>query len=169
MIGISGGEFGVRRPFTAYDMKARQERLAGYTDGTGRPARCSIPKDHRSRQACRQGFLAQDLERRPMEDRRRHHWGWYSFDPALNLVYYGTGNPDLEPEAAPGRQQVVHDDLRARSRYRHGRWVYQMTPHDEWDYDGVNEMILADQQFKGAGAQASDAFRPQRLRLHARS
>jgi PQQ-dependent dehydrogenase (methanol/ethanol family) len=30
-----------------------------------------------------------------------------------------------------------------------GKWVYQMTPHDEWDYDGVNEMILTDQQFKG--------------------
>ncbi len=29
------------------------------------------------------------------------------------------------------------------------KWVYQMTPHDEWDYDGVNEMILADQQIGG--------------------
>ena len=28
-----------------------------------------------------------------MEDRRRHHWGWYSYDPKLNLMYYGTGNP----------------------------------------------------------------------------
>ena len=30
------------------------------------------------------------------------------------------------------------------------KWVYQMTPHDEWDYDGVNEMILSDQQIGGA-------------------
>ena len=30
------------------------------------------------------------------------------------------------------------------------KWVYQMTPHDQWDYDGVNEMILADQQINGA-------------------
>ena len=29
------------------------------------------------------------------------------------------------------------------------KWVYQMTPHDEWDYDGVNEMILADQTIDG--------------------
>ncbi len=29
------------------------------------------------------------------------------------------------------------------------KWVYQMTPHDEWDYDGVNEMILTDQQIGG--------------------
>ena len=29
------------------------------------------------------------------------------------------------------------------------KWAYQMTPHDEWDYDGVNEMILADIPVKG--------------------
>ena len=29
------------------------------------------------------------------------------------------------------------------------KWVYQMTPHDQWDYDGVNEMILADQTING--------------------
>ena len=29
------------------------------------------------------------------------------------------------------------------------KWVYQMTPHDEWDYDGVNEMILVDQTIDG--------------------
>ena len=39
------------------------------------------------------------------------------------------------------------------------KWVYQMTPHDEWDYDGVNEMILSDQTIGGAAAQAADAFR----------
>ena len=33
------------------------------------------------------------------------------------------------------------------------KWVYQMTPHDEWDYDGVNEMILADQEIGGTDAQ----------------
>ena len=32
------------------------------------------------------------------------------------------------------------------------KWVYQMTPHDQWDYDGVNEMILADQEIGGQHA-----------------
>ena len=41
-------------------------------------------------------------------------WGWYSYDKALNLMYYGTGQPvDLEPVATPGRQQVVDDHLGA--------------------------------------------------------
>ena len=49
-------------------------------------------------------------------------WGWMSYDPDLNLIYYGIGQPQhLEPGAAPGRQQVVDDDLRARCRHRHGQ------------------------------------------------
>ena len=48
------------------------------------------------------------------------------------------------------------------------KWVYQMTPHDEWDYDGVNEMILADMDIGGQDAQGPRPLRPQRLRLHAR-
>jgi hypothetical protein len=46
------------------------------------------------------------------------------------------------------------------------KWVYQMTPHDEWDYDGVNEMILTDQQIGGQTRKLLDALRPQRARLH---
>ena len=48
------------------------------------------------------------------------------------------------------------------------KWVYQMTPHDEWDYDGVNEMILADQNIGGTDAQDARSLRSQRLRLYAR-
>ena len=46
------------------------------------------------------------------------------------------------------------------------KWVYQMTPHDEWDFDGVNEMILADKPFKGQEIASCRAFRSQWLRLH---
>ena len=38
------------------------------------------------------------------------------------------------------------------------KWVYQMTPHDEWDYDGVNEMILTDQDHRRQSKEAADAF-----------
>ena len=48
------------------------------------------------------------------------------------------------------------------------KWVYQMTPHDEWDYDGVNEMILADQNIGGTRRASAGAFRSQWLRLYAR-
>ncbi len=40
------------------------------------------------------------------------------------------------------------------------KWFYQMTPHDEWDFDGINEMILTDQEIDGERPQAADPFRP---------
>ena len=48
-------------------------------------------------------------------------WGWYSYDPKLNLVYYGTGNPGTwNPAQRPGDNQLVDDPVRARPRHRHG-------------------------------------------------
>lgn len=72
-------------------------------------------------------------------------WGWLSYDPDLDLVYYGSGNPGTwNPLQRPGDNKWT-DTIFARSPETGvARWVYQMTPHDEWDYDGVNEMILAD-------------------------
>ena len=39
------------------------------------------------------------------------------------------------------------------------KWVYQMTPHDEWDYDGVNEMVLVDKDMPGSSGKLLVAFR----------
>ena len=40
------------------------------------------------------------------------------------------------------------------------KWVYQMTPHDEWDYDGINEMILTDQKIDGKDRKNAHPLRP---------
>ena len=95
-------------------------------------------------------------------------WGWYSYDPELNLIYYGSGNPSTwNPKQRPGDNKWSMTILARDPDTGVAKWVYQMTPHDEWDYDGVNEMILADQKIDGKDAQAADPLRPQRLRLHA--
>ena len=95
-------------------------------------------------------------------------WGWYSYDKALNLVYYGTGNPShLEPGAAPRRQQVVDDDLRARRRHRHGEVGL---PDDAVRRVGLRRRQRDDpgrHQRQGQADQGAGALRPQRLRLHA--
>src|SRR5260370_430054 len=78
-------------------------------------------------------------------------WGWMSYDPALNLVYYGSGNPSTwNPKQRPGDNKWSMTIFARNPDTGLARWVYQMTPHDEWDYDGVNEMILSDQQVGGA-------------------
>jgi PQQ-dependent dehydrogenase (methanol/ethanol family) len=72
-------------------------------------------------------------------------WGWYAYDPKLNLVYYGSGNPGTwNPAQRPGDNKwsmtIWARDLDTGA----AKWVFQMTPHDEWDFDGVNEMVLLD-------------------------
>ena len=101
LVGISGGEFGVRGHITAYDIKNGKHGLARLFDGPGRRHADRSGKDDPSRQAGRQGFQPQDLGRRPVEDRRRHH---------LGLVFLRSGaephllrdrqSLDLEPGAA---------------------------------------------------------------------
>ena len=85
-----------------------------------------------------------------MEDRRRHHLGWYSYDPALNLLYYGTGNPSTwNPAQRPGDNRWSMSIWARDVDSGKVKWVYQMTPYDEWDFDGINEMVLADISVKG--------------------
>jgi PQQ-dependent dehydrogenase (methanol/ethanol family) len=73
-------------------------------------------------------------------------WGWYSYDPELNLFYYGTGNPGTwNPDQRPGDNKWSMTIFARNPETGEAKWAYQMTPHDEWDYDGVNENILFDQ------------------------
>ena len=82
-------------------------------------------------------------------------WGWYSYDKDLNLVYYGTGNPSTwNPVQRPGDNRWSMTIFARDVDTGMAKWVYQMTPHDEWDYDGVNEMILADIPVKGQQTKA---------------
>lgn len=70
-------------------------------------------------------------------------WGWFSYDPALNLIYYGTGNPSTwNPDIRPGDNKWAMTIFARDLDTGLAKWGYQMTPHDEWDYDGVNEIIL---------------------------
>jgi len=77
-------------------------------------------------------------------------WGWYSYDPKLNLLYYGSGNPSTwNPNQRPGDNKWSMTIFARNPDTGVAKWVYQMTPHDQWDYDGVNEMILADLPVNG--------------------
>jgi PQQ-dependent dehydrogenase (methanol/ethanol family) len=70
-------------------------------------------------------------------------WGWYSYDPKLNLFYYSTGNPgSWNPTIRPGDNKWSMTIFARNPDTGQARWAYQMTPHDQWDYDGINENIL---------------------------
>ena len=82
-------------------------------------------------------------------------WGWFSADFDENLMYYGSGNPGTwNPVVRPGDNKWSMSIFARDIDTGVARWVYQMTPHDEWGYDGVNEMILADMRVKGNATPA---------------
>ena len=82
-------------------------------------------------------------------------WGWWPADFDENLVYYGSGNPSTwNPVVRPGDNKWSMTIFARDIDTGVARWVYQMTPHDEWDYDGINEMILVDMEVKGKQTKA---------------
>ena len=77
-------------------------------------------------------------------------WGWYTYDPELDLIYYSSGNPGTwNPAARPGDNKWSMTIFARNPDTGMAKWVYQMTPFDEWDYDGVNENILVDMEIDG--------------------
>ena len=77
-------------------------------------------------------------------------WGWLSYDPELNLLYYGTGNPGpWNPEQRPGDNKWTAGIFARNPDTGEARWFYQWSPHDLYDHDGVNENVLVDLQING--------------------
>ncbi|MDW6020994.1 methanol/ethanol family PQQ-dependent dehydrogenase [Mesorhizobium sp. BAC0120] len=77
-------------------------------------------------------------------------WGWISYDPELDLIYHGTGNPGpWNPDLRPGDNKWTAGIFARNPDTGAARWFYQWTPHDLHDYDGINEQILLDMQWKG--------------------
>lgn len=88
-------------------------------------------------------------------------WGWISYDPDLDLIYYGTANPGpWNPEVRPGDNKWTATIFARRPETGQAVWAYQLTPHDLHDYDGVNEQILADLPINGSKRKV--LIRPER-------
>ena len=100
-------------------------------------------------------------------------WGWYTYDPELNLIYYGIENPSTwNPIVRRGDNNPADNKWSMTIFARDAdtgmaQWVYQMTPHDEWDYDGVSETILADIEIGGEMRKVMVHFDRNGIRLHA--
>jgi PQQ-dependent dehydrogenase (methanol/ethanol family) len=152
--GISGGEWGVRGYLSAYDLKTGKLVWRGYS--TGPDAEMLVDPNATTTWADGkvQPVGADSSLKTWKGDQWKigggTTWGWYSYDPKLNLVYYGTGNPSTwNPAQRPGDNRWSMAIWARDVDSGKVKWVYQMTPYDEWDFDGINEMILADIDVKG--------------------
>jgi PQQ-dependent dehydrogenase (methanol/ethanol family) len=150
IIGISGGEFGVRGSVTAYNMKDGKLVWRGYSMGPDSDTLIDPQKTTHLGKPVGPSSGTNTWQGEQWKIGGGTTWGWYSYDPELNLVYYGTGNPSTwNPKQRPGDNRWSMTIFARDLDTGMARWLYQMTPHDEWDYDGINEMILADQQIGG--------------------
>jgi len=149
LVGTSGGEFGVQCSVAAYDIKSGKLVWRGYSEGPDD----QILVDDKTTALGKP--IGKDSSLKTWQGDQWKigggcTWGWISYDPQLNLVYYGSGNPSTwNPVQRPGDNKWSMTVWARDADTGMAKWVYQMTPHDEWDYDGVNEMILTDQQIGG--------------------
>ena len=151
LIGISGGEFGVQCHVTAYDLKSGKQVWRAFSEGPDDQILFDADKTTEHGKPVGKDSSVKTWQGDQWKIGGGCTWGWLSYDPSLNLVYYGSGNPSTwNPKQRPGDNKWSMTVFARNPDDGKAKWVYQMTPHDEWDYDGVNEMILSDQQIGGA-------------------
>jgi PQQ-dependent dehydrogenase (methanol/ethanol family) len=150
IVGISGGEFGVRGSVTAYDIKDGKQVWRGYSMGPDSDTLIDPDKTTHLGKPVGKDSGTNTWEGDQWKIGGGTTWGWYSYDPDLNLFYYGSGNPSTwNPKQRPGDNRWSMAVWARSPDDGKVKWIYQMTPHDEWDFDGVNEMILSDQNVGG--------------------
>src|SRR5436305_1220539 len=159
VIGISGGEFGVRGSVTAYDLKTGKRVWRGYSMGPDSDTLIDGTKTTHLGKPVGADSGTNTWQGDQWKIGGGTTWGWYSYDPQLNLMYYGSGNPSTwNPKQRPGDNRWSMTIWARDVDTGQAKWVYQMTPHDEWDYDGVNEMILSDQTIGGTARKLLTHF-----------
>ncbi len=150
LVGISGGEFGVRCHITAYNIKTGKMAWRAYSEGPDNEILVDPVNTTELGKPIGTDSSLKTWKGDQWKQGGGCTWGWYSYDPDLNLVYYGSGNPSTwNPKQRPGDNKYSMTIFARNPDTGMAKWVYQMTPHDEWDYDGINEMPLVDQKIDG--------------------
>jgi lanthanide-dependent methanol dehydrogenase len=150
LVGISGGEFGVQCHVTAYDLKTGKQVWRAFSEGPDDQTLVDAQKTTELGKPIGADSSTKTWQGDQWKIGGGCTWGWISYDPQLNLFYYGSGNPSTwNPKQRPGDNKWSMTIWARNPDTGVARWVYQMTPHDEWDYDGINEMILADLNIGG--------------------
>jgi PQQ-dependent dehydrogenase (methanol/ethanol family) len=165
IIGFGGNEFAARGRVTAYNLADGKKVWECHSTGSDKDV-CLTPNTNKKHPEYGKAGKDLGISTFPGDEWKRGGgaaWGWYAYDPALHLVYYGTGNPGLwspqyrcaEPLTQENCNSGKFDNKWALSIFARNvdtgeaEWVYQMTPFDQWDYDGVNEVVLVDMEVDG--------------------
>jgi lanthanide-dependent methanol dehydrogenase len=171
--GFGGDEFAARGRMTAYDLDTGKTVWTCHATGSDKDV-CLTPETNKAHPEY--GTYGKDLgiSTYPNDDWKiggGAFWGLFSYDPELKLVYSSTGNPGLwSPSVRCGDK--THEECNTGKwdnkwsltifarKVDTGEvvWAYQMTPFDQWDYDGVNENMLTDMDVDGKKVKALTHF-----------
>lgn len=149
-VGNSGAELGVRGYLAALDLGSGRILWRAYSTGPDRDVRI----DERFRP-----FYAKDQGRDLgvttwSGDQWKLGggtvWGWITYDPETNLLYYATANPGVwNPDLRPGDNKWSATIFARDAETGYARWAYQVVHHDAWDYDAIMENVLVDMPYDG--------------------
>lgn len=150
IVGNSGGELGVRGWILALDVATGEEVWRAYSTG---------PDDEMLMGENFKAYYAKDqgknlgTETWPGDQWKLGGgtvWGWISYDPELDLIYYGTGNPGVwNPTLRPGDNKWSVSIIARDPDTGQAAWATQLVPHDAWDYDEIMENVLLDLKIDG--------------------
>jgi len=153
-VGVSGGEFGVRGWLKAVDENSGKLAWTAYHTGPDKDVLIgpNFKPFYKMDQGKDLGVSSWPADQWKIGGAGA--WGWVTYDPELDLIYYGTANPGpWNPEVRPGDNKWSTTIFARRPDNGEAIWAYQLSPHDEHDYDGVNENILVDMDWKGSKRQ----------------
>ncbi len=137
IVGVGGGEFGIRGFIAAFDVKTGKEAWRFYTV----PAPGEAGNTSWSGDAWKTGGGSV--------------WVTGSYDPTLNLTYWGVGNPgpDWNPDQRPGDNLYTDSVVALDADTGALKWHFQFTPNDGYDYDSVQVPVLVDMNWPGASGK----------------
>jgi len=161
LVGNSGGEFGVRGWITA--LNAADGYIAWKAFNTGPDADCLIGPNFKPYYDMDKGTDLGVASWPPDQWKLGGStvWGFVSYDPETNLIFYGTANPGVwNPEQRPGDNKWSNGIFARNADTGEAVWFYQFSPHDQFDHDGINENILIDLDIDGQTRKV--VLRPER-------
>ncbi|MGE5526826.1 MAG: methanol/ethanol family PQQ-dependent dehydrogenase [Rhodospirillaceae bacterium] len=151
LVGNSGGEFGVRGWLTALDAATGKIAWRAYSTGPDKEVLIGASFKPHYKQDQDKDLGVKTWPPDAWKIGGGTVWGFVSYDPAADLIYYGTANPGpWNPDQRPGDNKWTSAVFARKPDTGEAVWAYQFSPHDLYDFDGVNEMILADVAVGGA-------------------
>lgn len=150
IIGSAGAELGVRGYVTAFNIKDGKKVWRAFATGPDQDLLLDKDFNKHNPHYGRFGLGLKTWEGDAWKIGGGTNWGWYAYDPKLDLIYYGSGNPAPWNETMrPGDNKWTMTMWGRNPDTGLAKYGYQKTPHDEWDYAGINYMMLTDQVING--------------------